>query len=103
MCSFSGSVARANVVDKEVEMNVSGEQDEVMFINDVKVSADVNKHAPYVVEMRVQGSQLDMEVDTGASVSLVPKHVYDQCLRDMPLEPVRRIVLKGAISQCWGG
>ena len=89
------SVARVNVVDKEVEMNVTGEQDEVMFINDVKVSADVNKHAPYVVEMRVQGSQLDMEVDTGASVSLVPKHVYDQYLRDMQLEPVRGIVLKG--------
>ena len=60
MCSLSGSVARANVVDKESDMNVSGEQYEVVFMNDVEVSVNVNKPAPYVVEMRVQGSKLDI-------------------------------------------
>ena len=89
------NVVQANTVDKESDVNISDEQDAVMYINDVAVSADVNRLSPYMVEMRVQGSPLEMEVDTGASVSLVPKHVYDQCLNSMPLEPVRGIVLKG--------
>ena len=50
--------------------------------------------------MLVQGSPLEMELDTGASVSLVTKSVYEKCFSDMTLESVQGISLKSYSGNC---
>lgn len=38
-------------------------------------------------ELELMGKAVKMQVDTGASVSLIPEHIYDEHLKSRPLQP----------------
>ena len=48
---------------------------------------------PYMVEMKIEGKNVDMEIDTGASRSTVSESVYEEILSHIPLKPAK-ITLK---------
>ena len=45
------------------------------------------KHAPIKVPVSVENEQLEMLLDTGASVSIIPESLYKKSFRDLPLMP----------------
>ena len=71
---------------------VAVEDEEVAYISHVR-GASVNKNPPIMVTVSVNGKPLDMELDTGSSVSTMPHSIYCKLCPDIPLDRTP-IVLK---------
>lgn len=67
--------AQANVVDQYDEGELSSDFDNI-DVADILVAAKAHISNPYSINVRVNDVDITMEIDTGASVSLIPFHMY---------------------------
>ncbi|XP_061177726.1 uncharacterized protein K02A2.6-like [Saccostrea echinata] len=49
----------------------------------------MNKVDPIILQLMIKGQQINMELDTGSSVSIIPEAFYKQNLSDVPLQKTR--------------
>lgn len=68
-----------------------GDNDEHQFepILHVHSVNNVKKVDPIILQLMIKGQQIDMELDTGSSVSIIPETFYRENLSDVPLQKTR--------------
>nr|XP_034311360.1 uncharacterized protein K02A2.6-like [Crassostrea gigas] len=100
-CSNEGHIERAcfkkkKDLDKKPRKRVNyldddGDNDEHQFepILHVHFVNNVRKVDPIILQLMIKGQQIDMELDTGSSVSIIPETFYRENLSDVPLQKTR--------------
>ncbi|XP_062615419.1 uncharacterized protein LOC134277149 [Saccostrea cucullata] len=69
-------------------LNDNDEHDEHQFepMLHVHTVNNMNKVDPIILKLRIKGQPINMELDTGSSVSIIPESFYKQNLSDVPLQ-----------------
>ncbi|XP_062574192.1 uncharacterized protein K02A2.6-like [Saccostrea cucullata] len=97
-CSKKGHIERACLKKKKDTERRTGKK--VNFLNDndehdehqfepmlhVHTVNNKNKVDPIILKLRIKGQPINMELDTGSSVSIIPETFYQQYLSDVPLQ-----------------
>ncbi|XP_032240284.2 uncharacterized protein K02A2.6 [Nematostella vectensis] len=70
-----------------VEQEISeGEEDEIQCLHIFKCDTT---SPPILVQVSVEGSPVSMELDTGSSVSIIPRNVYESTCKHLELKPAK--------------
>ncbi|XP_048579360.1 uncharacterized protein K02A2.6 [Nematostella vectensis] len=70
-----------------VEQEISeGEEDEIQCLHIFKCDTT---SPPILVQVNIEGSPVSMELDTGSSVSIIPRNVYESTCKHLELKPAK--------------
>ena len=65
-----------NMEDEDVQLREQEDEEELFGILHVPEQTRKQKHPPYIVEVEVQGNHVEMEVDTGASITIISEEQW---------------------------
>ena len=79
-------LAGADTADQSSNSEEEEEEEDVFYLNNIYLAGADTAENPYSIKLTIEGKCLHMDVDTGASISIVSDKIYKQHFAHVPYE-----------------